>query len=51
MTEKEPRKIIQIAASEDSNWTTVFALCNDGTVWQCETPNGVWKQYPQIPQD
>lgn len=52
------RKIIQITASESSSETWhymhLYALCDDGTVWQMETgeisQRRKWEQLPEIPQ-
>ncbi len=42
------RKPIQIAATERGR-RTVYALCDDGTMWI--TKNGEWTQIKYIPQD
>jgi len=56
------RKIIQISTTalpEDENQYGVFclyALCDDGTVWECVQTFGnhyseiEWVQFPEIPQ-
>jgi len=47
------RKIIQIAVSEGSKGRpqNLFALCDDGTVWQSNAWELVWKFWPAIPQE
>lgn len=55
------RKIIQICvapaasilnSNEQEFYTTaIFALCNDGSVWQLEPQYGKWYKVPDIPQD
>jgi len=48
------RKIIQISSSEIDRDTTIFALCEDGTVWEAykEVGHGYsWDKLPPIPQD
>jgi hypothetical protein len=46
-----PRKIIQIAVVPEGHLPeTVFALCNDGTVWILRFA-GPWCQLPDLPQD
>ena len=45
------RKIIQIAAmpkAEDQNYSAVFALCDDGSVWQYDMCG--WFVLPAISQ-
>ncbi len=51
MTEKEPRKIIQITAVERHGVEYLTALCNDGTVWEIWARDGGWTKYKDIPQD
>ena len=41
---RQPRTITQLCGSAES----LFALCNDGTVWQLI--GGVWCPEPGIPQ-
>ncbi len=48
------RKIIQIAASENAEGgRSVFALCDDGTLW-CSVSGERrwldWQPFPEIPQ-
>jgi len=45
------RKVIQFsaAARPDGGDADVYALCNDGTLWQLVT--GHWQEMPAIPQD
>lgn len=50
------RKIIQISADGHHDAPSVFALCDDNTVWSCwlnprtqNTP--LWHKLPDIPQD
>jgi hypothetical protein len=60
MTEKklEPRpcpKIIQISTSQTDGASAgygwlLFALCDDGSVWECGTGFG-WQKMPPIPQE
>jgi len=47
------RKVIQITISAGDNWTEVYALCNDGTIWSEATPSNefIWTKLPPIPQD
>jgi hypothetical protein len=52
---KEPRRIVQIAPLYNSYPfpNRVYALCNDGTVWnikQDPAKNDLWEQLPEIPQ-
>lgn len=52
---KEPRKIIQICQSSvySPNFGDVWnltALCNDGTVWDCDNQNRKWHKLQEIPQ-
>ena len=42
MDEANDRKIIQISTSE----SVLYALCNDGTVWNMETRFSCPKWYP-----
>ena len=50
------RKIVQIAAAGHENVSTtqsnltLFALCNDGTVWDINNQQATWRQLPPIPQ-
>lgn len=50
------RRIVQISAvpETDGNWPTVFALCNDGTVWEAVEDDSMkwrpWAALPSIPQ-
>ncbi len=60
------RKIVQIEINSTKNFTdtdgndvleylSVFALCDDGTVWESEITGSdcvyqAWKPLPQIPQ-
>lgn len=45
------RRIIQIAATEVADeWPTVFALCNDQTIWINSGGSGTgWQQLPLKP--
>jgi hypothetical protein len=46
------RKIVQIVATATEGVDTVFALCDDGTVW-AHCPQGDsdgWRRMPRIPQ-
>ena len=47
------RKIIQIAAIPETknSFRTVFALCDDGTVWDIFESGDGWELLPPIPQD
>jgi hypothetical protein len=54
----EPRKIVQIAvAGMDENpdqWTMLYALCSDGSLWLLSKENsrsGEWQRLPPIPQE
>jgi len=49
------RKIIQIAA-DNGGWDfnpTVYALCDDGTLWLCAVGAEFddWSLFPDVPQD
>lgn len=46
------RKIIQIsAASDGQQFNVLFALCNDGSVWERQWRVGTpWIEHPSIPQ-
>lgn len=46
------RKIIQIAATPETknSFRTVFALCDDGTVWDIFESGDGWELLPPIPQ-
>lgn len=47
------RKVIQIKAVKNHVHDTVYALCDDGSIWY-EQWNGhqlVWMKKPPIPQD
>ena len=50
--EPEPRKITQITVSDESDGATLYAVCNDGTVWFRFPilPDRPWRQLPPIPQ-
>jgi hypothetical protein len=57
-TKPEPtpatRKIIQIAvdASSETYSGSVFALCNDGSLWsRQDLPGKSWERQPDIPTD
>lgn len=52
MDEVGDRKIIQISIGSHSVSDTVFALCNDGTVWGIQTKLSYpkWEKLPAIPQ-
>lgn len=41
------RKIIQISVSIN----TMYALCDDGTVWYYDSGNYRWNPFKEIPQD
>jgi hypothetical protein len=50
------RKIVQICYSPrkerrefDTQYETVMALCDDGTVWQTFYYDGTWREWEQIP--
>lgn len=54
-TTKEPRRMVQIAAVEDSEsaYPMLVGLCNDGSVWMTwKEPRNwhAWEQLPEIPQ-
>ena len=52
-TKKEPRRIVQIAAIQESSQcgTQIIALCNDGTAWwRFDLIEAPWNQLPEIPQ-
>lgn len=54
---KEKRRIIQITAAGHENVSTtqcnltLFALCNDGTVWEMQNGRSNWMRVPDIPED
>jgi hypothetical protein len=51
--EPEPRKIVQIAVSNESDRpTAIYAVCNDGTIWvdYPVLPDHFWRRLPSIPQ-
>jgi hypothetical protein len=51
-TKTKARKIIQIAVSseEECTYGALFALCDDGTLWQTKNAgNGPWHQVPPVP--
>lgn len=41
------RKIVQIATAAAENGHSLYALCDDGTVWDYHEPH-VWKQVAPI---
>jgi len=48
------RKIIQISVSTDEDCDTLFALCNDGSVWRyllMRDAHCTWVRILDIPQD
>jgi hypothetical protein len=50
------RKIVQIAAIDwaeggDYHSPQVFALCNDGSLWEHDIPAREWHRLPDIPQE
>jgi len=46
------RKVVQIAACESRGILFVYALCDDGTVWENSTQPGIeWTRIEDIPQD
>lgn len=49
------RKIIQICSNANDELETgesLFALCNDGSVWwNSSEPGWEWQRLPDIPQD
>jgi hypothetical protein len=50
---KEPRRIVQIAAIQESSQCgpQILALCNDGTAWwRLDLIGAPWNQLPEIPQ-
>lgn len=55
--DKETRKIIQISTAlafdnnEEDTEETLFALCDDGTVWALGTRRKRWVLMKPIPQD
>jgi hypothetical protein len=49
-------KVIQIATTPDSDkvYETLFALCDDGSIWHLVSPttsDGVWTRLPDIPDE
>jgi hypothetical protein len=48
--EPEPRKITQVAVSNESDGATIYAVCNDGTVLILDNKLLRWHQLPPIPQ-
>jgi hypothetical protein len=54
MPRTPPRKIVQITAATAGDggeqWSVVYALCDDGTVWWKSSPSGRWEQIRDIPQ-
>ena len=47
------RKIIQISIAAIEEWTEIYALCDDGTLWSETVPSQKfeWTPIPPIPQD
>jgi hypothetical protein len=45
------RKIIQITAAVGLTDSSIYALCDDGTVWVYTYDSGEWKFLPVIPQE
>lgn len=48
------RKPIQIAASQDESSASLYALCDDGSVWEmvwANTTNPPWQRLADIPQE
>jgi hypothetical protein len=47
------RKIIQISAvpATEASELTVFALCDDGSLWGFDSNTGAWNFLSTIPQD
>lgn len=47
------RKVVQIAVEARSgSWLfTVYALCDDGTIWRFDNSADKWWRVPNIPQD
>lgn len=54
--QEPPRRIIQISAASETEdrYQSVFALCNDGTVWRVvnrpSPEDCYWASFPPIPQ-
>jgi len=52
-----PRKIIQIAADSSSSsagnafFASIYALCDDGTVWDFIFQERKWTRIPDVPQE
>lgn len=45
----ERRKIIQYMFHDKTY--TIFALCDDGTLWNFDISKNSWDKIPEIPQD
>jgi hypothetical protein len=49
------RKIVQIAVAQGGDWPTLYALCDDGTLWRHQQPMAMtptpWARVPPIPED
>jgi hypothetical protein len=50
VTPPEPRRIIQIAPTDRSDASALWALCNDGTLWSL-LDNRWLPRTPPIPQE
>lgn len=52
MPQAPKRKAVQLAAVTQSGATypDLFALCDDGTIWQMLNHESYWQQLPDIPQ-
>lgn len=48
------RRVIQIGVGTSGQggeqWPVLFALCDDGTIWQRSSPEG-WHEIDDVPQD
>lgn len=45
------RKIVQISSVSRENCVRLFALCDDGTLWETSNCGMKWNEIPNVPDD
>lgn len=47
----KPRRIVQISTARNdlAGFTTLYALCNDGTLWRMTSGFNEWQQIEGVP--